>query len=100
MESTIKELRNELEQCFDTITSQAETIKTLQSLTKTMASSMYDFTRKIDMTKMSLGYSSRKAMRARHVQLIDEAAEAYAYNVKYVKTLQNELSSGKTDLAS
>jgi len=39
-------------------------------------------------------------MRDTHNALIDSAVEANEYNVKYVKTLQNELSSDKTDLAS
>tara|TARA_R100000951_G_scaffold72247_2_gene60967 strand:- start:1220 stop:1423 length:204 start_codon:yes stop_codon:yes gene_type:complete len=67
---------------------------------------MDDLTRKIDLAKMSQDYNSRKEMMKRHDVLIANALETYEHNVKYAKTLQDELSasaaygSDKTDLAS
>jgi len=100
MESIITALKDELKECRSIIETQANVIDNLQSLTKSLASSVNDLTRKISFSKMSMDWKTRHEMRDSHNALIDSFVEANEYNVKYVKTLQNELSSDKTDLAS
>lgn len=100
MEGIIDNLKNELKECRSIIETQASTIESLQSLTRTLTSSMNDLTKQMSFSKMSMSYQTRRAMRDRHSDLIGSAVEANTHNVKYVKTLQNELSSDKTDLAS
>lgn len=100
MESIITALKDELRECRSTIETQANVIDNLQSLTRSLAGSIDSLTRKMSFSKMSVDYKTRRVMRDNHNALIDSAVEANEYNVKYVKTLQNELSSDKTDLAS
>ncbi len=100
MEGIIDNLKNELKECRSIIETQASTIESLQSLSRTLTSSMNDLTKQMSFSKMSMSYQTRRAMRDRHSDLIGSAVEANTHNVKYVKTLQNELSSDKTDLAS
>jgi len=100
MESIITALKDELKECRSIIETQANVIDNLQSVTRSLAGSMDDLTRKMSFSKMSMDYKTRRGMRNTHNALIDSAVEANEYNVKYVKTLQNELSSDKTDLAS
>lgn len=100
MKDIINNLENELKECRSIIETQASTIESLQSLSRTLTSSMNDLTKQMSFSKMSMSYQTRRAMRDRHSDLIGSAVEANTHNVKYVKTLQNELSSDKTDLAS
>ena len=100
MESIIADLKNELKECRSIIETQASTIDNLQSLTRTLASSMDSLTKKVSFSEMSMNYQTRRTMRDRHSDLISSAVEANTHNVKYVKTLQSELASDKTDLAS
>lgn len=100
MESIITALKDELKECRSIIETQASTIESLQSLSRTLTSSMNDLTKQMSFSKMSMSYQTRRAMRDRHSDLISSAVEANTHNVKYVKTLQSELASDKTDLAS
>ena len=100
MKDIIDNLKNELKECRSIIETQASTIESLQSLTRTLTSSMNDLTKQMSFSKMSMSYQTRRAMRDRHSDLIGSAVEANTHNVKYVKTLQSELASDKTDLAS
>jgi hypothetical protein len=100
MEGIIDNLKNELKECRSIIETQASTIESLQSLSRTLTSSMNDLTKQMSFSKMSMSYQTRRAMRDRHSDLIGSAVEANTHNVKYVKTLQSELASDKTDLAS
>ena len=100
MESIITALKDELKECRSIIETQANVIDNLQSLTRSLAGSIDSLTRKMSFSKMSMDYRKVRAMKEHHGELIDLATEAYASNVKYVKTLQSELSSDETDLAS
>ena len=100
MESIITALKDELKECRSIIETQANVIDNLQSLTRSLAGSIDSLTRKMSFSKMSMDYQKIKAMRNNHNALLNDAVEASKVNSNYIKTLESQLSSDKTDLAS